>query len=439
MLSDELPKSKTARSISDSIFSAVRSGELSPGQQLPSIRQLAQTCGVSPTTISAALNTLRHRGVITLAPRRRARVASRPAVPQLKALPLPDGVHDVSSASPDSRLLPNLGSFLSADLWKATGYDTGLLDPTLESAMGSAFEDDGITGPLTVTNGSLDALERILITVARPGEAIVVEDPVWNSTLTLIRVLGLEPVPVAVDDSGVLPKRLDEALSSRSCAALILTPRAQNPYGSALDTERTDQLRSVLAQHPSVYVIEDDHASLVAGTAAHTVIADRDRWAVIRSANKALGPDLRLAVTASDPHTAEHLQGRFMVGPGWVSHFAQRLVGKVLADPATQRQIRTAENEYTARRNRLIGALDKAGIPAHGRSGMNVLIPVDDEAAVSSRLLLAGWGVRSGSSFRLRTPPFLRVSISQLTQPEIDDFAATAAQIILGTGGTARY
>lgn len=420
-------------------MSAIRAGELNPGDRLPSIRGLARISAVSPSTISAALADLRRRGVITMAPRRRAQVASRPAVPKITSLPLPVGVHDVSSASPDTQLLPDIASRLTRDLWQPTGYDTALLEPELEATMVRMFEDDGLSGPITVTNGSLDALERILTAVARPGEAIAVEDPGWSSTFTLVRVLGLVPVPVKVDDFGMLPEELDKALSSRSCCALILTPRAQNPYGSALDSSRARDLHTVLSKFPSIYVIEDDHASLVAGTRPHTVVTERKNWAVIRSANKALDPDLRLAVTISDSQTAERLQGRFMVGPGWVSHFMQRVVARVLTDPIAINQIHFAEGEYSARRIRLIGALDKADILAYGRSGMNVLIPVEDEAAVSSRLLLSGWAVRSGASFRLRTSPFVRVSISQMSQSEIDEFSEVAIPIILGTGVPGRY
>lgn len=430
VLDDELRRSQTARDIANAVASAVSSGELQPGTALPSIRSLAMTSGVSPATVSSAFAILRRRNVITTAQRRRARVTSKPALPVTRSMPLPPGAKDVSSASPDAALLPDLGRLLSDDLWQPTAYSTDIWDPALHRAMSEAFLADGVEGELTPTNGSLDAIERILSAITHPGDAVAVEDPLWSSMLSLVRVLGLETVPVAVDDHGMKPEALERALKARKCSAVILTPRAQNPYGSALNADRAAALRAVLDKDPSLFIIEDDHASLVAGSPMQTVTTGRERWSITRSVNKALGPDLRLAVTASDAQTAEQVQGRFIVGPGWVSHFLQRLVARALNDDAVAARMREAESEYTARRDQLIGALAAHGIEAHGTSGMNVLISVDDETAISSHLLVAGWSVRSGAPFRLESPPFLRVSVSQISPEDVERFADTLVEIM---------
>ena len=159
-------------------------------------------------------------------------------------------------------------------------------------------------------------LERILATHLRPGDAVIVEDPQWVSSLSLFRVLGLEIVPATIDDEGMRPAALAEALESRRISALILTPRAQNPFGSALSVERAEQLRAIIADYPKVIVVEDDHASLIAGAPAMTLTTDRTKWAVIRSMSKALGPDLRVAVISSDADTADRVEGRLQLGPG---------------------------------------------------------------------------------------------------------------------------
>ena len=430
VLDDELRRSTTARDIANAVASAVSSGELQAGTALPSIRSLAAVSGVSPATVSSAFTILRRRNVITTSQRRRARVTSKPALPVTRSMPLPPGTVDASSASPDPGLLPDLGGLLSDDLWQPTAYSTDMWDPSLHKAMHQAFVSDGIDGQLTPTNGSLDAIERILSAITHPGDAVAVEDPLWSSMLTLVRVLGLETVPVAVDDHGMSPEALESALRTRKCSAVILTPRAQNPYGSAMDADRSAALRAVLDSDPTLFIIEDDHASLVAGTPMETVTTGRDRWSITRSVNKALGPDLRLAVTASDPQTAEQVQGRFMVGPGWVSHFLQRLVARALSDDTVAAQMRVAESEYTARRDLLVNTLTATGIDAHGTSGMNVLISVDDETSISSHLLVAGWSVRSGAPFRLNSPPFLRVSVSQLTTTDVGRFAEDLVEII---------
>lgn len=416
--------------IADAISRAVRNGDLTQGTVLPSIRNLADTIGVSPGTVALAFRTLRERGVVTTAHGRRARIADRPALVRPLRLPLPSGVHDLSTSSPDPALLPDIGSFLTPELYVPELYDAQPVEPALEAVGTAQFRADGIDGVLTAVNGALDGMERILAAHLRPGDAILVEDPQWVSSLSLFRVLGLQVVPVAIDEEGMLPDQLASALASRHCSALILTPRAQNPYGSALSTERAADLRAVLDRAPDLLVIEDDHASLIAGAPAATLTTGRRTWAVIRSVSKALGPDLRVALIASDRITADRVQGRLILGVGWVSHLSQRLVAAVLSDPPAMARVAEAEFVYGTRRTALINALDLLGVPGTGRSGLNALIPVPEEAAVASYLLSQGWAVRSGEAFRLGSKPFLRVAISTLHEAQAVQLAAAFADAL---------
>lgn len=428
MLADDLPTLASARDIVQALSRAIGSGELAVGSELPSIRALADDIGVSPGTVALAFRQLRERGVITSAHGRRSRVAERPPIPRPLRLPLPDGVRDVSTSSPDPALLPDVGAFLEPGIYEPRLYNTTPLDDSLAEVMSAQFAADGIRGRLTVVNGALDGMERILATHLRPGDAVIVEDPQWVSSLSLFRVLGLEVVPVPIDDEGMQPAALADALDSRRISALILTPRAQNPFGSALSGERAEQLRAIIADHPGIIVIEDDHASLIAGAPAQTLTTGRGKWAVIRSMSKALGPDLRLAVVSSDADTADRVEGRLQLGPGWVSHLTQRLVAAALSDGAAQKRIAAAERVYAERRSAFAAALSNLGIPSSARSGMNVLIPVPEESTLAGFLLTRGWAVRTGEAFRLRTRPFIRVTTAALDPA---DGAALANEIAL--------
>jgi DNA-binding transcriptional MocR family regulator len=252
----------------------------------------------------------------------------------------------------------------------------------------------------------------------------------------LLLALGLVPEPLPVDDLGILPDELEAALRG-PLTALILTPRAQNPSGAAFDEIRAGELREVLAERPDVLVIEDDHAGPVAGAPARTVCRDGpDRWAVIRSFSKTLGPDLRLALMAGDPVTISRVEGRQQLGAGWVSHVLQALVVTLWRDPGVQRLIARAAAAYAGRREALVAALAAHGVPAHGRSGFNVWVPVADEQAALRRLLDAGWAGAAGERFRLRTGPALRLSIGRLRAEEAPAVAAALAAPALRPGRT---
>jgi DNA-binding transcriptional MocR family regulator len=260
---------------------------------------------------------------------------------------------------------------------------------------------------------------------------VAIEDPAFVGVRDLLAALGLVAVPVAIDDAGPIPKALSQALSS-GVQAMIVTPRAQNPYGSALDPERIAELAPILVAHPKVLLCEDDHAGVVAGTPARTLVdaATRERWAVVRSFSKSLGPDLRVALLAADPETTARLEGRQLLGIRWVSHLLQRLAHKVWTDKAVQTDLRGAAKAYTQRRSALIDALAAEGIEAHGRSGLNVWIPVREEGRLIQAMLDRGWALSGGERFRLASGPGLRVCVATLSPIDAKALAADLSQVL---------
>ncbi|GAA3308420.1 hypothetical protein GCM10020295_70390 [Streptomyces cinereospinus] len=69
-------------------------------------------------------------------------------------------------------------------------------------------------------------------------------------------------------------------------------------------------------------------------------------------------------------------------------------------------------------------------MPACGRSGLNVWIPVPDETAAVARLLHAGWAVAPGARFRMSAPPGIRVTVATLTGAEAEPLADAIAAAV---------
>jgi len=285
-----------------------------------------------------------------------------------------------------------------------------------------------------VTSGALDGIERALSAYLRPGDRVAVEDPGWANLLDLLAALGLSAEPVRVDDDGPLVAEVARALN-RGVRAVVITNRAQNPTGAAVSADRADELRGLLAgRADDLLLVEDDHCAGIAGAPLHTLAGSTAHWAFVRSASKAYGPDLRVAVLAGDHRTVERVHGRLRLGPGWVSHLLQGLAVSLWSDEAAARLVRTAEAQYSGTRSRLRAALAERGVTAHGRSGLNVWVPVPDETVAITRLLGAGWAAAPGTRFRIRTPPGIRITISDLAVDEIDPLADAVATAVLATG-----
>ncbi len=396
------------------------------------MRDLAVELGVNPNTVAAAYRVLRERGVIETAGRRGSRVRPAPATTgrDLLRVDVPEGVRDVSNGNPDPALLPPLAPAFAAA--GAQGdrepvlYGDVAVEPELARMARAGLDADGVPdGPLAVVSGALDAVERVLAAHLRPGDTVAVEDPGWRSALDLVPALGLRTAGVGVDDEGPLVDDVRRVLRG-GARALIVTDRAQNPTGAAVSATRARALRAVLREHPETLLIEDDHGHGIVDLPLHPLAGATGHWAFVRSVAKAYGPDLRLAVLTGDEVTVDRVRGRQRLGPGWVSRLLQRAVVRLWADGAPD--TRAVAAAYGRRRELLTGALAERGVAGHGRSGMNVWVPVPDETGVVASLLHAGWAVAPGARFRLNAPPGIRITVSALREgEEIEQLADAVA------------
>jgi DNA-binding transcriptional MocR family regulator len=427
----------TAGEIAASIEAAVREGQLAVGAQLPPIRTLAAELGVSPMTAGSAYRELRRRGLLVAAGRRGTRVAARPPLPVRSRIYVPPGARDLASGNPDPDLLPPVADALVRIDGAPRLYLEENKLPELVELAKAQLAADGLAAPaVAVVGGALDGVERVLQAHLRPGDSVAVEDPGFVRAFDLLRPLGLYLEAVAVDEQGLLPDALEAALG-RGAGAVILTPRAQNPTGAALDEQRASELRALLDARAEVLVIEDDHAAGVAGAPAFSVgSAERPNWATVRSVSKSLGPDLRMAVLVGDATTVARVEGRQLLGTGWVSGLLQQVVAAFWSDAATHERLERAEKIYAARRRSLIEALASHGIAACGRSGLNVWVPVVEEAPVVAALLQRGWAVMPGERWRLNSAPAIRITTAALRPDDAERLAAELAAVATTRSGT---
>ena len=385
--------------------------------------------------MAAAYRTLKRRGLVSANRRRGTVVASEPPLRVRGTRPLPPNTRDLASGNPDPDLLPPLGPALARLDPEHKLYGGPIKLAQLVEPAEADFAADGVVGDIAVVGGALDGIERVLQTQLRHGDRVVVEDPSWPRITDLVRALGLQPEPAPVDERGLVPDGLELALQ-RGAKAVIATPRGQNPTGAAVDADRAGLLREVLGRHPDVLVVEDDYVASVAGAPYCELHGASPRWAVIRSLSKVLGPDLRVAPMAGDSLTISRVEGRQLLGPGWVSHLLQQTAAQLWASVATKRLLARAERIYAERRAALIDALAGHGISAHGSSGLGVWVPLAEEAAIVQLLLERGWAVSPGERYRFHSPPGIRITTTDLEPNEAGKLAAALAAALHGTTAT---
>lgn len=415
----------TAAELAADLEARILSGDLTSGERLEPVRDAAARLDLAPNTVASAYRTLSDRGLLIGRGRSGTFVADRR--PTFSAEPvIPDGVVDLASGNPDPALIPDLGDVLSGLEVPRTLYGDVPVLPEFEQAVKAHLVD--LNGEFAVVNGALDGVERVLAAHLRPGDKVGVENPGWPALTDLLRAMLLRPVAIEVDSEGLVSASLESVVGGLD--AVVITSRVQNPTGACTSQERAAELMRIIDRNPRLLVVEDDHAGAISGSDLVSVGEGRQRWALVVSMSKAIGPDLRVAGLLGDVETISLVQGRQGVGPGWVSHLTQRLAAALIHRGTEAGAFAQAAEIYAQRRNGFVKALEAHGVSADARSGLNVWVEHSQPAAVLAACLDAGYAVRSGDGFVIGDRRGVRV-----TTALIDSETSEAVAALIGSVG----
>jgi DNA-binding transcriptional MocR family regulator len=425
----------TSRALATAVSRAVAEGEVPPGTKLPPIRTVATELALSPTTVSAAWALLARSGIVATDGRRGTTVLDTRGAHggrYRRALDRPATLaQDLSTGIPDEALLPTLRG-VSVD--RAGTPSSYLEDPVVPELAALLRADWPYPAEeLTVVDGAMDALDLVTRSLLRFGDRVVVEHPCFPPLLDLLEALSVDVVGVPVDDEGLDPGRLNEALRA-PVAAVVVQPRAQNPTGVTMSRRRAEELARLLSTGGSL-LIEDDSVHGLSATSALSL----GEWLPaqtlhIRSFSKSHGPDLRLAALSGPAELLRVVSARRHLGQGWSSRLLQRILVGLLTDETAVAQVAAAGSEYLRRRRLLVEALGRRDVTVAGAEGMNIWVPVQDEAAAIVRLASEGIGVSAGSPYAVlrETQHYIRVTSGLVAtgHEELADRVAAAAHTV---------
>lgn len=398
---------RTPVGISANIGRLISSGQLSPGQRLPTVRVLAKQLGVSPATVSHAWQALAAAGMIE-SHGRNGSFVREPASPRRSVFSQPHSDEsglprlDLSRGTPDPKLLPGLGRALSRVSQRAEtpAYMELPVIPELLEVLSAVWPYR--VESITIVNGALDAISRSIEQVARFGDRVLVENPGFPPFFDLLKRLGLEAVPAQLDEFGIVPESFALALE-QSPALVILQPRAHNPTGASMPAERARVLAELIGDdtaHAHIVVIEDDHSGEI--TVAPDVSLGSwipDRVLHVRSFSKSHGPDLRIAALGGSMAHINAIESRRMLGPGWTSRMLQTILHDLLTRSESIAEVADAGRVYFSRQKVLAGALRNLGMDIRQADGINTWIPVDNEQRAIMQLAANGIRVAGGAPF----------------------------------------
>ena len=144
-----------------------------------------------------------------------------------------------------------------------THYTSNAGLPELRRAIAEkmARENDVHVDPdtqVTVTTGGMEALHLAILTVANPGEEVLLPTPTWPNYVQQARLADATPVEVplsAADGFDLDPGRVVDAMTDDTAVVILTSP--SNPTGRVYDRDAMHAVVDAAAEHDA-YVISDE-------------------------------------------------------------------------------------------------------------------------------------------------------------------------------------
>ena len=290
-------------------------------------------------------------------------VASRPEIvslaggmPNLSALPME------MMASVVNQLILTNGA-------EALQYGSGQGHPKLREQICEVMALEGIRAnpdDVIVTTGSQQALDLISRIFIDPGDVVLVEAPSYVGALGTFRQYEAQVVHVALDDQGLVPDALREAIASvrslgRKIKFLYLIPNYQNPTGVLLPADRRTEILDICREE-SIFIVEDNPYGLLGfdRPSPNAMRAeDSENVIYLGSFSKTIAAGLRVGWALVPPSLKEKLIIASESSILCPSNFTQLTISNYLADQPWRDQIASFVELYKVRRDAMLESLEQ--------------------------------------------------------------------------------
>ena len=396
MLTYELKKSPGVP-LYEALYRCIRgdilSGNLAPGQKLPSKRALAQNLEVSKITVETAYNQLLSEGYIRAAEKIGYFVED---IPQTAAqIPAISAAAETPPAQPVLDLTGSGTEKFPFSVWSRLqrevmlDYGEKLLLPLhnqgiepLRRAIADhlhAFRAMAVDPENILIGAGTDFLYNLLIQLLGRDKTYAVEDPGYGKIHKIYAAGGVKCISVPMDHEGVLPQKLMDA------RVLHLSPAHHFPTGLVTSVPRRQELLS-WAKSCGGYIIEDDYDSefrFDAHPKPTMQSLDRSgRVIYMNTFSKSLAPSIRISYMVLPPELMAAFRRNLGFYSCTVSSFEQYTLARFLSRGYFEKHINRMRKYYKMRRNQVVSALNRCAFSdkltiREEDAGLHFLLKVD--------------------------------------------------------------
>ncbi|MCS7026099.1 MAG: PLP-dependent aminotransferase family protein [Bryobacteraceae bacterium] len=260
------------RQLAEKIRDLIQQGILRHGERLPATRELAGMLGLNRTTVSAAYELLEAEGLLkshvgrgsfvsTAAEAGSSRIDWSSFAYATELGPVRTAPISFVASRPASELFPLQDFQQSCQEVLSSGKLTDILQ--LGSPLGYAPLREFLrrygqnSDEILITSGCQQAIDLIQRAIVRPGDAVLVEDPVYPGLKNVFARCGARLIGVPVTLNGLDLDRLETNIRRERPRLLVVTPNFQNPTGTTLTLAARETVLRLARDH-SVILLEND-------------------------------------------------------------------------------------------------------------------------------------------------------------------------------------
>lgn len=372
------------RQIYERFRAAIEQGVLRPGDRVASARSLAGEWGVARGTVETAYNQLAGEGYFSpqgqagtvvspllpsrLPARREPRRAEVRAFDQVLAEPTPPPPLQLGIPALDAFPRKLWARLASRRVRATTAADMFYGDPSGHPALRMAIAaylqvSRGVSchpSQVFVTGGYRVSLALVSRTLLAGGDRVWVEDPGYPPTQEVLRSAGQRPVPVPVDDEGMVVARGMRKAARAKMA--VVTPSHQAPLGVSMSLARRLQLLA-WATEAKAWIVEDDYDGeyRYAGPPLPALksLDGHDRVLYAGSFSKVLYPGLALGYVVAPESLRDAFATAAQTWSNGCPQITQAVVADFMREGHFSRHLKKMRLLYARRRNTLAAALQK--------------------------------------------------------------------------------
>ncbi len=337
MTSPGRPQQSTDLPVTAAAAAAARSGN-------PTERFATRTGGMTASEIRALFAVASRPEVVSLAG----------GMPNLAALPL-------------QSLAGEVAGLVAEDGLTALQYGSAQGVPLLREQICDVMAEEGVEGDpndVVVTVGSQMALDLLTRIFVDPGDVVIAEGPSYVGALGSFAAYQARVVHVAMDEHGLVPELLTDAL--RTLASQGITPKFlytipnfHNPAGVTLSVERRPRILDICREF-GVMVVEDNPYGLLGFSGeVYPSLRSYDADVIyLGSFSKTFASGLRVGWALVPPLVRDRLVLAAESATLCPPSFTQMLVSRYLSHHDWRSQVKTFTENYRERRDAMLAALE---------------------------------------------------------------------------------